>query len=132
MTDKCNREVFTEGESVGLVDMTKEEVEAHCKKRTAESDYIYDWHYTMGRPHIMRLKKGFKKEMRYTVFKNTDLEAIEITSVEAAALLTVARKIEAHRAAQGKKPLEGVFIESDWKCHDAAWKLVRQEWERKQ
>lgn len=132
MKDECNGEVFSQGESVGIVDMTKEQVEAYCKKLTAESDYTYDWHYAMGRPHIMRLKKGFQKELRYTVFKNKDLEAIEITSVEAAALLTVARKIEAHRAAQGKKPLEGVFIESDWKCHDAAWKLVRQEWESKQ
>jgi hypothetical protein len=132
MSDQCNDDVFKYGESVGLVNMSKEDCEAHCKKLTEESEYIYDWHYSMGRQHVMRLKKGFQKELRYTVFKNKDLEAIELTSVEAAALLTVARKIEAHRAAQGKKPIEGVFIESDWKCHDAAWKLVRQEWESKQ
>lgn len=132
MKDECNSEVFAQGESVGIVDMTKEQAEAYCKKMTAESDYTYDWHYAMGRPHIMRLKKGFVKEDRYIVIKNKDLEAINVTREEAHMLMELARRIREHRESQGKKPLEGVFIESDWKCHDAAWKLVRQEWENKQ
>lgn len=132
MKDECNSDVLKYGDLVGVVDIPKEHAETRCKELTATMDYTYDWYYSMGRVHIMRLKKGFQKEMRYTVFKNKDLEAVEVTPVEAAALLSVARKIEAHRTAQGKKPLKGVFIEKDWKCHDAAWKLVRQEWESNQ
>lgn len=132
MKDECNGEVFSQGESVGMVDMTKEQAEAYCQKLTAESDYTYDWHYAMGRPHIMRLKKGFQKEQRYIVIKQKDMDAAELTNEERQVLGDILAKLTKKRLDLGKKPLEGVFIESDWKCHDAAWKLVRQEWESKQ
>lgn len=132
MSDQCNDDVFKYGESVGFVNMSKEECEAQCKKMTAESDYIYDWHYAMGRQHVMRLRKGFVKEMRYIVIKQKDMDAAELTNEERQALGDILAKIAKKRHDLGKKPLEGVFIESDWDCHDAAWKLVRQEWESKQ
>lgn len=130
MSDQCNDDVYKYGESVGIVDMSKEDCEAHCKKLTAESDYIYDWHSAMGRKHVMRLRKGFVKEQRYLVIKTKELVAL--TPEEHVTLGTLMQKLAVAREAQSKKPLEGVFIESGWKCHDAAWKLVRQEWETNQ
>ena len=128
MNEQCNADVYKYGESVGFVDMPKQEAEAHCQKLTAESDYTYDWHYVGGRVHIKRLRKGFVKEQRYTVFKNKDLDAINVTREESHVLMELARRIREHREAQGKKELEAVVIEKDWACYDDAWKMVVAEW----
>lgn len=132
MSDQCNDDVFKYGESVGVFDMTKEEAEAKCKEMTEKSEFTYDWHFAMGRVHVKRLRKGFVKEMRYIVIKTKDMDAAELTNEERQALGDILAKIAKKRHDSGKHPLEGVFIESDWKCYDAAWKLVRQEWESKQ
>lgn len=130
MSEQCNADVFSMGESVGFMDLPKAEAEAYCQKMTAETDYTYDWHYAAGRVHVMRLKKGFKKEMRYLVLKLKDMDCLN--EMERDILKIITDKVAEHRAKAGKAPLEGVFIESDWNCYDAAWKLVRQEWESKQ
>lgn len=128
MSDQCNADVFSMGESVGFMDKSKAEAEAYCQKMTAETDYTYDWHYAAGRVHVMRLKKGFTKEMRYLVLKLKDLSCLN--EMERDILKIITDKVAAHRTSQGKQQLEGVFIEKDWACHDAAWKLVAQEFSR--
>ena len=127
MSDHCNYDVFKYGESVGLVDMSKEDCEAHCKKLTEESDYIYDWHFTMGRIHVKRLRKGSVREQRYILIKQKDMDAAELTNEERQALGDILAKIAKKRHDLGKEPLEAVVIEKDWACYDDAWKLVMGE-----
>lgn len=57
MLEPCNKEVFDKGVSLGFVDMTKEQAEAHCKAETERTGNLYDWHYVGGRVHIMMLEK---------------------------------------------------------------------------
>lgn len=57
MLKPCNKEVFTKGISLGFVDMTKEQAEAHCKAETERTGNLHDWHYVGGRVHIMMLEK---------------------------------------------------------------------------
>lgn len=131
MTNEMDSEVFAHGESVGLFDMPKEEAEAKCKDMTAKSDYTYDWHYTMGRVHIKRLRKGFVKEDRYVLVKRKDLG--HLSPEDRIALGVMLDKIAKGREAEGRTPvIQAVVIESDWNCYDAAWTLVRKEWGDKQ
>lgn len=127
-TEKMNEDVFKYGDSVGFFDRPKAEMEQYCKEMTENSAYTYDWHYVGGRAHVKRLRKGFVKEQRYTVFKNKDLDAINVTREESHVLMELARRIREHREAQGKKELEAVVIESDWACYDSAWGMVMGEW----
>ena len=55
MTDKCDDEVYKNGTSLGLFNMTKAEAEEYCKKQTEEKGYKHDWHYVAGRVHIKAL-----------------------------------------------------------------------------
>lgn len=57
MLEPCNKEVFEKGVSLGFVDMTKEQAEAHCKAETERTGNLYDWHYVGGRVHIMMLER---------------------------------------------------------------------------
>ena len=57
MLEPCNREVFDKGVSLGFVDMTKEQAEAHCKAETERTGNLHDWHYVGGRVHIIMLEK---------------------------------------------------------------------------
>ena len=57
----CSKLVFDYGEPVGIYNMPKEEAEARCKRMTARSEYVYDWHYMAGRVRILRLAKDFKE-----------------------------------------------------------------------
>lgn len=131
MSDQCNDDVFKYGESVEFVNMSKDDCEAYCKKLTEESDYIYDWHYSMGHQHVIRLRKGFVKEQRYILIKQKDLDAAELTNEERQALGDILVKIAKKRHDLGKEPLEAVVIEKDWACYDNAWRLVIREWARK-
>ncbi|QOC57954.1 hypothetical protein phiK7B1_099 [Pseudomonas phage phiK7B1] len=61
-TEKCNEDIYKHGESVGLMDVSKTEAEAHCQRATAESKtHDYDWHYVAGRVHVKRLPKNWGK-----------------------------------------------------------------------
>jgi hypothetical protein len=61
-TEKCDEDVYTYGESVGVYDMKKDEAEAYCQSLTAESDtHNYDWHYFGGRVHVKRLSRTFRR-----------------------------------------------------------------------
>lgn len=61
-TESCNQDVYKYGESVGIFNMTKDEAEAFCKEQTDLSGDLYDWHFTMGRVHVMVLKAGVKEK----------------------------------------------------------------------
>lgn len=127
MSEQCNDDVYKYGESVGFVDMTKQDAEAHCQNLTAETDYTYDWHYVGGRVHIKRLRKGFVKEDRYVLIKRKDLG--HLTPEERVALGAMLDKIAKGRESEGRKPfVQAVVIENDWACYDDAWKMVMAEW----
>lgn len=53
--EKCDKDVFEKGQSLGLFDMTKEQAEQHCLTQTKETGDKHDWHYVAGRVHIKRL-----------------------------------------------------------------------------
>ena len=128
MSDQCNEDVFKYGESVGIFDMDKEEANAKCAEMTDITDFIYDWHYAMGRVHVKRLRKGFVREQRYILIKQKDMDAAELTNEERQVLDAILAKIAKKRHDLGKEPLEAVVIEKDWACYDDAWKLVIREW----
>lgn len=60
-------DVFKNGESLGLFDMTKEQAEAHCKAETERTGRKHDWHYFAGRVHIKYLPapKFHQQEVDY-------------------------------------------------------------------
>ena len=53
--DKCNDDVFKNGASLGLFDMTKEQAEIFCSKESVRCGYKHDWHYVGGRVHVKAL-----------------------------------------------------------------------------
>ena len=50
--EKCNDDVFKNGVSLGLFDMTKEQAEEYCLKETIKTGNNHDWHFVAGRVHI--------------------------------------------------------------------------------
>lgn len=51
-TEKCDNDVFENGISLGLFDMSKENAELYCRKETERTGRKHDWHYYGGRVHI--------------------------------------------------------------------------------
>ena len=50
--NSCNEDIFRNGISLGLFDMTKEQAEAYCKAQTETTGVQHDWHYIAGRVHV--------------------------------------------------------------------------------
>ena len=61
-------------------------------------------------------------DLRYTVFKDSDLECL--TDTEYLILLTLSDKVNEHRATNNKLPLFGIFVNQDWGCFDDAAKIL--------
>ncbi len=54
----CDKDIFENGELVGIFDTTKELAEARCLRATEMSKkYKYDWHYAAGRVVVKRVLK---------------------------------------------------------------------------
>lgn len=77
--------------------------------------------------HVKRLSKTFKREPRYVVFKLADLDCLN--EAEKQNLNNLIAKVAKNRELKGKAKLDGVFIESDWRCHNDAWALVAKEYD---
>ena len=68
---------------------------------------------------------SFEREIRYTVLKHTDItEALDNEETET--LLYLEDKIAAFRAAQGKKPLSCVVVETDWPEYKPTWTAIEK------
>ena len=52
MIGKCDGEVFSNGQSVCIVDIPKETAETICRNLSAVTGCKVDWHYIGGRVHI--------------------------------------------------------------------------------
>ncbi len=61
-------------------------------------------------------------DLRYSVFKNSDLECL--TDTEYQIFLTLSDKVNEHRAANNKRPLLGIFVNQDWGCSDDVAKIL--------
>lgn len=59
--EKFDMNIFQNGESVGLFNMSKDEAESYCEKLTEETGIKHDWHYIGGRVHVKREKNGSKE-----------------------------------------------------------------------
>lgn len=53
--EKCDDEVFKNGISLGLFEMTKRQAEDHCKAETERTGHKHDWHFAGGRVHVKAL-----------------------------------------------------------------------------
>lgn len=51
-SDKCNDDVYKNGVSLGLFEMTKVQAEEYCRKETLRTGNNRDWHYIGGRVHV--------------------------------------------------------------------------------
>jgi hypothetical protein len=74
----------------------------------------------------------FVREPRYVVLKLKDFDAAGVTPAERKAFNAVCDKINSYRIGAGKGLLYCVVIESNWKCYEQAWGLVKAEWESRQ
>ena len=61
-------------------------------------------------------------DLRYTVFKDSDLECL--TDAEHQIFGALCAKVNKHRAANNKRPLFGVFVNRDWGCFDDVAKIL--------
>lgn len=61
-------------------------------------------------------------DLRYTVFKDSDLECL--TDTEYQIFLTLSDKVNEHREANNKRTLFGVFVNRDWGCFDDVAKIL--------
>lgn len=61
-------------------------------------------------------------DLRYTVFKNSDLECL--TDTEYQIFETLAEKVNEYRSANNKRPLLGVFVNNEWGCFDEVRKIL--------
>lgn len=66
-----------------------------------------------------------EREYRYLVIKLKDAKAA-LTVTERSILGIIADKISDHREQQGKAPLEGVVVESDWPEYEPTWKAIER------
>lgn len=73
----------------------------------------------------------FKREHRYLVFKNQDIENF-LSCDDVRKLNALAKKIELGRARNNKQPLDCVVVESDWvPAYEQTWDIVQRLWEEK-
>ncbi len=69
------------------------------------------------------MSKEFKREDRYLVFKNKDID-LALTTHEKESLIFLANKVFLRRQEIGKAPLECVVVESDWPNYAEVWRTV--------
>lgn len=69
------------------------------------------------------MPKTFNRERRYLVAKFRDIHAA-LSTEERNQLSDLMQKIDAHRDAKGKRPLCGVFVESDWPIYQSTWEAI--------
>lgn len=50
--ETCDENIFKNGISLGLFDISKQEAEAFCKQETERTGIKHDWHYVAGRVHV--------------------------------------------------------------------------------
>lgn len=65
-------------------------------------------------------------EERYSVIKLSDMEHFSWEATRAVHRFHLGLLNEA-RESRGAEILEGIFIESDWRCYDQVCELLRQE-----
>ena len=68
----------------------------------------------------------FKRENRYLVFKNKDIQK-HLNQDQQNQLANIAQQIFLGRQLEDRQDLECVVIESDWSIYNKAWNLVKQE-----
>ena len=74
----------------------------------------------------------FKKEDRYVVLKNTDLEEA-LTNTEREIFEALVWKVEKYRINYKKHHLECVVVESTWKPeYEQAWELIKNRVDREE
>ena len=56
--EKCDRDVYDNGETVGLFDMTREQAEHYCLMQTKVTDEKHDWYWFGGRVCVKKLKRA--------------------------------------------------------------------------
>lgn len=66
---------------------------------------------------------SFKRESRYTVLKNKDIEAY-LNESEIQSLIKITNKIKNGRSFDGKKPIKCVVVEHDWPEYEPTWKAI--------
>lgn len=54
-TENCNQDVYEDGVTMGVFDMTKQEAEAYCIAETKRTGNFHDWHYAGGRVVVKAL-----------------------------------------------------------------------------
>lgn len=69
---------------------------------------------------------SFKREDRYVVLKVKDIEK-HLHPRELTALQTICSTIEKGRQQDGKRDLQCVVVESDWRIYDEVWDMVEFE-----
>lgn len=69
---------------------------------------------------------AFRLEDRYSVIKLKDIEHFSWEATRAVHRFHLGIINEA-RESRGAEILEGIFIESDWRCYDQVCELLRQE-----
>lgn len=57
----CNEDVYSNGISLGLFEMSKKEAEEFCIAETKRTGNLHDWHYTAGRVNIKVLMEKENK-----------------------------------------------------------------------
>lgn len=70
-----------------------------------------------------------QKEIRYTVLKHSDMRAC-FNARDYSMLDQLVCKLMDYRRSANKRDLECVVIEDDWQCYDAAWELIKEEYEK--
>ncbi|WP_018079362.1 hypothetical protein [Thiobacillus denitrificans] len=66
-----------------------------------------------------------KRENRYFVIKLTDA-AKYLTQTQISGLQEMGEQVNEFRAADGKPPMHGVFVEHDWPEYEPTWQAIEQ------
>lgn len=72
-----------------------------------------------------------KREDRYVVMKNTDIEEF-LSDSDKLVLSAILCKIERFRDGKGKEPIKAVVVEHDWPEYEQVWKMIETRVDREE
>ncbi len=74
------------------------------------------------------IKRPFRREERYYLLKISDMRKY-LSAEKQEVVRSIAEKLNAGRAVDGKSALQAVVVEHDWPEYERVWEMIQQRCE---